>query len=63
MQTVPCEYCGNPINVSAIEIHRKICSKRPGAPQVIKPAPVAVTPKPIVVRTTSGDSATAGSQN
>ena len=44
MQTVPCEYCGNPINVSAIEIHRKICSKRPGAPQ-----PIAVTPKPIAV--------------
>ena len=49
MQTVPCEYCGNPIGINAIEIHRKLCNKRPGAPQVIKPAPVAVTPKPIVV--------------
>ena len=50
MQTVPCEYCGNPINVSAIEIHRKICSKRPGVRlKLLNLRTVAVTPKPINV--------------
>ena len=30
MTTVNCPYCGNPINQAAIDIHKKVCSKRPG---------------------------------
>ena len=50
MTTVNCPYCGNPINQAAIDIHKKVCSKRPGVPQQpVKTVPIAVTPKPIVV--------------